>query len=48
LTSIDGLAVRQRQRLRELGVPGLGGGDVEKNLERVRRVMDLLEAGMEE
>jgi len=45
---MDGLALRQRTRLRELGVPGLGEGDDEKSLERVRRIMDLLEAGMEE
>ncbi|CAD6568480.1 MAG: hypothetical protein TREMPRED_004553 [Tremellales sp. Tagirdzhanova-0007] len=36
------------QRLREMGVPGLGGGDDERSKEKLRRVMDVLEAGMEE
>ncbi len=45
---MDGLADRQCQRLGQLGVPGLGGGDDVKSVERVRRVMDVLEAGMEE
>jgi hypothetical protein len=51
---MDGLAVRHRERLEALGVPGLGqvseGNGVrdEKARERVRRIMDVLEAGMEE
>jgi len=50
LPQLDGLALRQRQRLEDLGVPGLGGGAVldEKGRERVVRIMDVLEAGLEE
>ncbi|KAK4689190.1 hypothetical protein P7C73_g916, partial [Tremellales sp. Uapishka_1] len=51
LPSIDGLAKRQRAALTELGVPGLGEAvepwDRIKTTERVARVMDVLEAGLE-
>ncbi|WWC63489.1 uncharacterized protein I303_106092 [Kwoniella dejecticola CBS 10117] len=47
LPAIDGLATKQRQRLVELGVPGLGN-DGEKGKDRVKRIMELLEAGLEE
>ncbi|WWC90541.1 uncharacterized protein L201_005477 [Kwoniella dendrophila CBS 6074] len=47
LPNIDGLATRQRQRLIELGVPGLGD-DGDKGRDRVKRIMELLEAGLEE
>ncbi|RSH82281.1 hypothetical protein EHS25_005991 [Saitozyma podzolica] len=49
LPAIDGLAQRQRERLEALGVPGLAGeaGDP-KARDRVRRIMDVLQAGMEE
>ncbi|WVQ72058.1 hypothetical protein IAR50_001602 [Cryptococcus sp. DSM 104548] len=49
--SIDGLALRQRQRLRELGVPGLGREDGvmdEKAKQRVKRIMEVLEGGLDE
>ena len=49
LPSVDGLALRQREKLQELGVPGLGGDmKDEKARERVKRIMDLLEAAMDE
>jgi hypothetical protein len=49
LPSIDGLAARHRARLLEMGVPGLGGDMGDKAVrERVRRIMDVLEAGLEE
>ncbi|ORY35698.1 hypothetical protein BCR39DRAFT_28368 [Naematelia encephala] len=50
LPSFDGLALRHRQRLEELGVPGLGGGAQldEKARERVKRIMDVLEASLED
>ncbi|KAE8541963.1 hypothetical protein D1P53_002137 [Cryptococcus gattii VGV] len=53
LPAIDGLAVRQRQRLKELGVPGLGGDEGsgvsdEKVRQRIKRILEVLEAGLEE
>ncbi|OXG19153.1 hypothetical protein C367_04597 [Cryptococcus neoformans Ze90-1] len=53
LPAIDGLAVRQRQRLKDLGVPGLGedgGSSVsdEKVRQRIKRILEVLEAGLEE
>ncbi|WVR09454.1 hypothetical protein IAU60_006521 [Kwoniella sp. DSM 27419] len=49
LPAIDGLALRQRQRLVELGVPGLGSEhEGDKGKERVKRIIELLEAGLEE
>ena len=49
LPSIDGLAVRQQQKLKDLGVLGLGTGTHDqKSKERVKRVMDVLEAGLED
>ncbi|WWC71390.1 uncharacterized protein I206_105345 [Kwoniella pini CBS 10737] len=47
LQATDGLASKQRQILIELGVPGLGD-DGEKGKDRVKRIMELLEAGLEE
>ncbi|WWD02205.1 hypothetical protein V865_000243 [Kwoniella europaea PYCC6329] len=47
LPVIDGLASKHKQRLVELGVPGLGD-DGEKSKERIKRIMELLEAGLEE
>ncbi|OCF57624.1 hypothetical protein L486_05084 [Kwoniella mangroviensis CBS 10435] len=47
LPVIDGLASKHKQRLMELGVPGLGDGG-EKIKERIKRIMELLEAGLEE
>ncbi|WRT68585.1 uncharacterized protein IL334_005563 [Kwoniella shivajii] len=47
LPAIDGLALRQKQRLIQLGVPGLNE-DGEKANERIKRIMELLEAGLEE
>ena len=49
LPSIDGLAARHRMKLEEMGVPGLGGDMGDKGTrERVRRIMDVLEGGLEE
>ncbi|KAK8854631.1 hypothetical protein IAR55_003370 [Kwoniella newhampshirensis] len=48
LPALDGLAVRQRQRLVDLGVPGLGEEDGAKGRDRRRRIIDILEAGLEE
>lgn len=48
LVAMDGLSSRHQRRLQELGVPGLGSGDDQKSLERMRRIMDVLEAGTEE
>lgn len=50
LPAIDGLALRQRERLQQLGVPGLGGKwqEDEKARERVKRIMDVLEGSMDE
>ncbi|KAL7422492.1 hypothetical protein Q5752_003140 [Cryptotrichosporon argae] len=53
LVALDGLAMRHRARLRELGVPGLGGawGADEpdaKARERVRRIMDVLGGAVDE
>jgi hypothetical protein len=49
LPSIDGLAARHRVKLEEMGVPGLGGDFGDKGTrERVRRIMDVLEGGLEE
>ncbi|WVF67494.1 hypothetical protein IAT40_002250 [Kwoniella sp. CBS 6097] len=57
LPTIDALAMKHRQRLTELGVPGLGSlpvgdssiiGSDPKMKERVRRITELLEAGLEE
>ncbi|EAL19459.1 hypothetical protein CNBG4060 [Cryptococcus deneoformans B-3501A] len=53
LPAIDGLAVRQRQRLKDLGVPGLGedggsGVSDEKVRQRIKRILEVLEAGLEE
>ncbi|WWC93405.1 hypothetical protein V866_000239 [Kwoniella sp. B9012] len=47
LPVIDGLASKHKQRLVEFGVPGLGDGG-EKSKERIKRIMELLEAGLEE
>ena len=47
LPAIDGLIARQKDRLEVLGVPGLDEED-EKGRERVRRIMGVLEAGLEE
>ncbi|ORX38359.1 hypothetical protein BD324DRAFT_351323 [Kockovaella imperatae] len=48
LPQIDGLALRQREKLQELGVPGLGGDmKDDKVCERIKRIMDLLEDAME-
>lgn len=49
LPAIDGLAQRHKDRLEQLGVPGLGGemGDP-KARERVRRIMDVLEGSLDE
>ncbi|WVW85424.1 hypothetical protein I302_107462 [Kwoniella bestiolae CBS 10118] len=47
LPAIDGLASKHKQRLIELGVPGLEDGG-EKSKERIKRIMELLEAGLEE
>jgi hypothetical protein len=46
LPSLDGLALRQTQRLQELGVPGLGGHG-EEQVKRVKRLMDVIQAGMD-
>lgn len=49
LPSIDGQAARHREKLEGMGVPGLGGDYGDKGVrERVRRIMDVLEAGLEE
>ncbi|WVO14506.1 hypothetical protein L204_102141 [Cryptococcus depauperatus] len=58
LPALDGLAVRHRQRLKELGVPGLGGDDERKGAEagikdgkarqRIKRIIEVLEGGLEE
>ncbi|TYJ53977.1 hypothetical protein B9479_005383 [Cryptococcus floricola] len=51
IPSIDGLALRQRQRLQELGVPGLGREDGvvdEKVKQRIKRIMEVLEGGLED
>jgi hypothetical protein len=50
LPSIDDMASRHRIRLEELGVPGLGGEGVldDKEQMRVKRIMDVIEAAMEE
>jgi len=53
LPSIDSLASRHKAKLEELGVPGLGGGEDGKVLDekgkvRIRRIMDVIEASMEE
>ncbi|EIW68457.1 hypothetical protein TREMEDRAFT_69381 [Tremella mesenterica DSM 1558] len=49
LPAMDGLSNRQRQRLKDLGVPGLGDGEWDrKSSERVKRIMDVLEGGMED
>lgn len=49
LPAIDGLAIRHKQRLQELGVPGLGGDMADPKVrDRVRRIMDVLEASLEE
>jgi len=48
LPAFDGLALRQKEKLQELGVPGLGGKmEDEKARDRVRRIMDVLEGSME-
>jgi hypothetical protein len=49
LPSIDGLAARHRERLQVLGVSGLGGdmGD-SRTRERVRKIMDVIEGGLDE
>ena len=49
LPSFDSLSCRHRARMEELGVPGLGQGTLdEKGKVRVRRVLDVIEAAMEE
>nr|XP_031863975.1 uncharacterized protein CI109_000619 [Kwoniella shandongensis]KAA5531047.1 hypothetical protein CI109_000619 [Kwoniella shandongensis] len=48
LPALDGLALRQRQRLVELGVPGLDEEDGLKGRDRRKRIIDILEAGLEE
>ena len=47
LPSLDGLSLRQTQKLQELGVPGLGGHG-EEQVKRVKRLMDVIQTGMEE
>lgn len=49
LPSMDGLSSRHRARLKELGVPGLGdeGAGDDACKERQRRIMDVLQAGLE-
>lgn len=58
MPAVDGLASRQRTRLEQLGVPGLGGGpgdavDVERSKEdrardkaRIKRIMDVLDGAI--
>ncbi|WVQ95128.1 hypothetical protein IAU59_002222 [Kwoniella sp. CBS 9459] len=53
LPTIDSLGTKHKQRLIELGVPGLGSVEDVSNVdpkaqERIRRVMELLEAGSED
>jgi hypothetical protein len=49
LPALDSLSFRHRAKLGELGVPGLGG-DVfdEKGKMRIRRIMDVIEAALED
>lgn len=46
LPSLDGLSLRQTQKLQELGVPGLGGHGEERD-RRVKQLMEVLQAGLE-
>jgi hypothetical protein len=53
LPTLDSLSARHRARMEELGIPGLGDGTDtnkldEKGKTRVKRIMDILEAAMEE
>ncbi|KAI9637616.1 uncharacterized protein MKK02DRAFT_43542 [Dioszegia hungarica] len=49
LPFLDALSVRQRERLKELGVPGLGGDPADEGtIGRWRRIMGMLQAGLEE
>jgi hypothetical protein len=47
LPSLDGIAQKHTLRLEELGVPGLGG-EGEERTKRVKQIMAVLQACMEE